>query len=151
LVAFASSTAIPRNYVHDFEPPRSALNSDEPHPNALSTNVNLLAVEMWCRDALYEAQTLQVSMLSEQLHQSCEENLRTRAQLTMTLTRQLLDSPTQQDCNARARHDYTQASLPLSRVDTQTVHMNEAGAATATDKHCLRSRNLTTPIQTIKV
>ena len=30
LVAFASSTAIPRNYVGDFQPPQSALNSDEP-------------------------------------------------------------------------------------------------------------------------
>jgi hypothetical protein len=51
----------------------------------------------------------------------------------MTLTQQLLDSPTQQDRNVRARHDYTQATLSPSRVDTQTVHANEAGAAIATD------------------
>lgn len=104
--------------------------------NALSTNVNLLAVEMRRRDTLYVAQTQQVSMLSEQLHQSREENRRSRAQLTRTLTQQLLDSPTQQqqqDRNVRARHDYTQATLPPSRVDTQTVHANEAGAAIATD------------------
>jgi hypothetical protein len=30
LVAFASSTAIPRNYNGDFQPPQSILNSDEP-------------------------------------------------------------------------------------------------------------------------
>jgi hypothetical protein len=61
--------------------------------------VNLLAVEMRRCDALYEAQTQQVLMLSKQLHQSREENRLTSAQLTMTLTRQLLDSPMQQDCN----------------------------------------------------
>jgi hypothetical protein len=35
------------------------------------------------------------------------------------------DSPTQQDRNVRARHDYSQATLPALGVGTQTVHTND--------------------------
>jgi ABC-type phosphate transport system auxiliary subunit len=128
--------------------------------NSLSTNVNLFAVEMLHRDALYEAQTQQVSMLSEQLHQSREENCRTRAQLMMKLTWQLLDSPRQQDreqgmiiLKLRCLHQELihRQFIRMKQVLPHCPDTTSAVIMKNNEKYCPRSRNLTTPMQTIKV